>query len=245
MNYELYLIIEEMSSSNAKIRQKAEEKIKKLAEENLGELLIDLCRNITNIEIKKEIRQINSNLFQNILIHPLYTQNYLDLSSEIKNQIKDEIFLGFNSNDQYIRISSALALCVIAKIELSRNQFLYIYDIFYENIKKQNINIQLSTIIAINFIIKEAKKDSIIISNENMLKIMETFYMILKNEEKNFQLILDVLKSIKLNLSYIIEYLNSTNKNLYFYDLLLRQVNHKSIEIRNIVLSIFLELIKE
>jgi len=245
MNYELYLIIEEMSSSNAKIRQKAEEKIKKLAEENLGELLIDLCRNITNIEIKKEIRQINSNLFQNILIHPLYTQNYLDLSSEIKNQIKDEIFLGFNSNDQYIRISSALALCVIAKIELSRNQFLYIYDIFYENIKKQNINIQLSTIIAINFIIKEAKKDSIIISNENMLKIMETFYMILKNEEKNFQLILDVLKSIKLNLSYIIEYLNSTNKNLYFYDLLLRQVNHKSIEIRNIVLSIFLELIKD
>ena len=81
MNYELYLIIEEMSNSNAKIRQKAEEKIKKLAEENLGELLIDLCRNITNLEIKKEIRQINSNIFQNILIHPLYTQNYLDLSS--------------------------------------------------------------------------------------------------------------------------------------------------------------------
>ena len=56
MNYELYLIIEEMSNSNAKIRQKAEEKIKKLAEENLGELLVDLCRNITSIEIKKEIR---------------------------------------------------------------------------------------------------------------------------------------------------------------------------------------------
>ena len=245
MNYELYLIIEEMSNSNAKIRQKAEEKIKKLAEENLGELLIDLCRNITNLEIKKEIRQINTNIFQNILIHPLYTQNYLDLSSEIKNQIKDEIFLGFNSNDQYIRISSALALCMIAKIELPRNQFLYIYDIFYENIKKQNINIQISTIIAINFIIKEAKKDCIIISNENMLKIIDSFYMILKKEEKNFQLILDVLKSIKLNLSYIIEYINSTNKNLYFYDLLLRQVNHKSIEIRNIVLSIFLELIKD
>ena len=245
MNYELYLIIEEMSNSNAKIRQKAEEKIKKLAEENLGELLIDLCRNITNLEIKKEIRQINSNIFQNILIHPLYTQNYLDLSSEIKNQIKDEIFLGFNSNDQYIRISSALALCMIAKIELPRNQFLYIYDIFYENIKKQNINIQISTIIAINFIIKEAKKDCIIISNENMLKIIDSFYMILKKEEKNFQLILDVLKSIKLNLSYIIEYINNTNKNLYFYDLLLRQVNHKSIEIRNIVLSIFLELIKD
>ena len=30
MNYELYLIIEEMSNSNAKIRQKAAEKIKKL-----------------------------------------------------------------------------------------------------------------------------------------------------------------------------------------------------------------------
>jgi hypothetical protein len=134
---------------------------------------------------------------------------------------------------------------VIAKIELPRNQFLYIYDIFYENIKKQNINMQLSTIIAINFIIKEAKKDCIIISNENMLKIMDTFYIVLKKEEKNFQLILDVLKSIKLNLSYIIEYINSTNKNLYFYDLLLRQVNHKSIEIRNIILCIFLELIKD
>ena len=245
INYELCSIIEEMSSNNIKIRQKAEEKIKKLAEENLGELLIDLCRNIISLEINKEIRQINSNLFQNILIHPAYSQNYLDLCSEIKNQIKDEIFLGFNNNDQYIRISSALALCAIAKVELPKNQFLYIFDIFYENIQKKNINIQLSTIISINFIINEAKKNCIIISKENMLKIMDIFYTLLKKEEKNFQLALDVLKSIKLNLSYIIEYVNSTNKNLYFYDLLLRQINYKSIEIRNIVLSIFYELIKD
>jgi len=245
INYELCSIIEEMSSNNIKIRQKAEEKIKKLAEENLGELLIDLCRNIISLEINKEIRQINSNLFQNILIHPVYSQNYLDLCSEIKNQIKDEIFLGFNNNDQYIRISSALALCAIAKVELPKNQFLYIFDIFYENIQKKNINIQLSTIISINFIINEAKKNCIIISKENMLKIMDIFYTLLKKEEKNFQLALDVLKSIKLNLSYIIEYVNSTNKNLYFYDLLLRQINYKSIEIRNIVLSIFYELIKD
>ena len=168
INYELYLAIEETTDLNITIRKKAEEKIKKFAEDNLGELLLDLSKNISNIEIKKEIRQISSNLFKNILFHPGYSENYLDLSSEIKNQIKEQILLGFNTNELCIRISAALAICALLKIEIPRNQFLYVFDIFYENIQKKNINTQLTTIIAINFILKEVKNKNIILLNENI-----------------------------------------------------------------------------
>ena len=248
INYELCLAIEETKDPNIKIRQKAEDKIKKLAEENLGELLLDLSKNISNIEIKKEIRQISSSLFKNILLHPRYSENYLDLSSETKNQIKEQIFHGFNNNELCIRISAALAICELLKLELSRNQFLYIFDIFYENIQKNNINNQLTTIIAINFILKEVKNNNISLLSENISKIIDTYYLILSKYEKNEkynQLILDTLKSIKLNLSFIIEFIINTNKHLYFYDLLHKHMINKSSEIRNITLSIFLELIKE
>ena len=248
INYELYLAIEETTDLNITIRKKAEEKIKKFAEDNLGELLLDLSKNISNIEIKKEIRQISSNLFKNILFHPGYSENYLDLSSEIKNQIKEQILLGFNTNELCIRISAALAICALLKIEIPRNQFLYVFDIFYENIQKKNINTQLTTIIAINFILKEVKNKNIILLNENISKIIDTYYLILSKYEKNEkynQLILDTLKSIKLNLMFIIEPIINTNKNLYFYDLLHKHIINKSTEIRNITLSIFLDLIKE
>ena len=248
INYELYLSIEETTDINIKIRQKAEDKIKNFAEENLGELLLDLSKIITNNEIKKEIRQISSNLFQNILMHPRYSEKYLDLSSEIKNKIKEQIFIGFNTGELCIRISVAFAICSLSKIEIPRNQFLYIFDIFYENIQKKSLNAQLTTIIAINIILKEVKNNNIILINENISKILDIYYLILSKYEKNEkynQLILDTLKSIKLNLSFIIEHITSKNKNLYFYDLLHRQIINKSNEIRNFTLSIFSELIKE
>ena len=248
INYELCLDIEETADLNIKIRQKAEDRIKNLADENLGDLLMDLSIIISNNEIKKEIRQISSNLFQNILFHQRYSEKYFDLSSELKNQIKEKIFQGFNINDISIRLSTSLAICALAKIEIPRNQFLYIFDIFYENIQKKSQNVQLTTIIAINMILKEVKNNNIILLDENIYKIIDTYYLILSKYEKNEkynQLILDTLKSIKLNLYYIIKYITNNNKHLYFYDLLHRQIINKSIEIRNITLIIFLELIKE
>ena len=55
INYNLYLTLEETSSENdIKIRQSAEEKIKKLAQENLGNLLIDLSNIMSDKEIKND-----------------------------------------------------------------------------------------------------------------------------------------------------------------------------------------------
>ena len=249
INYNLYIILEETSTENdIKIRQKADEKIKKLAEENLGDLLIDLSKIMSDKELKNEIRQISFKIFQNILIHPRYYENYLNLSSVVKNKIKEKIFSGFDSEEHSIRISAALAIYAISKIELPRNQFLYIFDIFYENFQKKNVNVQLSTIIAINFILKDIKNDDIIISNENLSKIIEIYYLVLtKNNtrEENLELLIDILKSIKLNLSIIIKLIIDSNKAYYFYNLLIKHLIIKSIELRNIILSIFYEITKE
>ena len=73
INYNLYLTLEETSSENdIKIRQNAEEKIKKLAEENLGNLLIDLSNIMSDKELKNEIRQISFKIFQKILMLPRF-----------------------------------------------------------------------------------------------------------------------------------------------------------------------------
>jgi len=249
INYDLYLTLEELSSENdIKIRNNAEEKIKKLAQKNLGDLLIDLANIICDKELKSEIRQISFKIFQNILIRPIYYENYLYLSSETKNKIKEKIFQGFDSDEQNMRISSALAIYAIFKIEIPRNQFLFIFDIFLENFKKKNRNVQMTTIIAINFILKDIKNDDITISNDNLYKIINIYDLVLNrnNErEENNELVLDVLKSIKLNLSIVIKLISESNKNFYFYNLLIKHLNIKSIELRNVILSIFLELTKK
>ena len=248
-NYNLYIILEQISSeSNIKIRQNAEEKIKKLAEENFGELLVDLSNIMSDREIKSEIRQISFKIFQNILMHPRYYENYIYLSSAIKNKIKDKIFKGFDSDEQNIRISLALSIYAISKIELPRNEFLFIFDIFYENFLKKSANVQMSTIITINFILKDVKNEDIIISTENLSKIINIYDLVLNrnNErEENLELVLDIFKSIKLNLSVIIKFIIEANKNYYFYNLLIKHLNIKSAELRSIILSIFLDLSRD
>ena len=174
INYNLYITLEQTScENNIKTRQNAEEKIKKLAEENLGQLLIDLSSIMSDKELKSEIRQISFKIFQNILMHPRYYENYLYLSSGVKNKIKDKIFQGFDSEEQNMRISAALAIYAISKIELPRNEFLFIFDIFTENFQKKSVNVQIATIITINFILKDVKNEEIIISNENIAKAAE------------------------------------------------------------------------
>ena len=176
INYNLYITLEQTScENNIKTRQNAEEKIKKLAEENLGQLLIDLSSIMSDKELKSEIRQKIFKIFQNILMHPRYYENYLYLSSEIKNKIKDKIFQGFDSEEQNMRISAALAIYAISKIELPRNEFLFIFDIFTENFQKKNVNVQIATIITINFILKDVKNEEIIISNENIAKLINIY----------------------------------------------------------------------
>jgi hypothetical protein len=249
INYNLYITLEQTScENNIKTRQNAEEKIKKLAEENLGKLLIDLSSIMSDKELKSEIRQISFKIFQNILMHPRYYENYLYLSSGIKNKIKDKIFQGFDSEEQNMRISAALAIYAISKIELPRNEFLFIFDIFTENFQKKSVNVQIATIITINFILKDVKNEEIIISNENLAKLINIYDLVLNrnNErEENIELILDVFKSIKLNLPIIIKYIIASNKTYYFYNLLIKHLNIKSIELRNITLSIFLDLAKD
>ena len=157
-------------------------------------------------------------------MHPRYYENYLYLSSGIKNKIKDKIFQGFDSEEQNIRISAALAIYAISKIELPRNEFLFIFDIFNENFQKKSVNVQIASIITINFILKDVKNEEIIISNENLTKIVNIYDLVLNrnNErEENIELIVDVLKSIKLNLSIIIKYIIASDKTYYFYNLLI------------------------
>ena len=249
INYNLYITLEETSPENdSKTRHNAEEKIKKLAQENLGNLLIDLASIMSDKELKNEIRQISFKIFQNILIHPRYYENYLYLSSGVKNKIKEKLLKGFDSDEQNIRISAALSIYAICKIELPRNQFLFVFDIFLENFQKKSVNVQTTTIIAINFILKDVKNNDIIISNENLNKIINIYDLVLNrnNErEENIELVLDVLKSIKLNLSVIIKLIIETNKNFYFYNLLIKHLNIKSLELRNLILSIFLDLTKD
>ena len=48
-----------------------------------------------------------------------------------------------------------------------------------------------------------------------------------------------------MNLSIIIKYIISSDKTYYFYNLLIKHLNTKSIELRNITLSIFLDLAKD
>ena len=239
---ELEEILIDTIDENIKLRQKAEEKLKKLAEKNLGELLLTLTGSISNTDIKKDLREICGNVVQNLINHPKYSESYLQLKPKIKTKIKERILSNYDSNEQNLRVYAALAISGISKIEIIHNQYFDIFDILYENISNKNINYQLTSILTLSLIFKDNR--NIILMKEYTNKILNSYYLILNGDENNNQLITETLKSIKIFLPYMTDYFNETGSYNYFFNLIHKQINNKSVDIRNSALCIFLKLIK-
>ena len=239
---QLSIILKSILDSNLNIRHQAEEKINQLLSENFGEFLIELSKKIATENENTEVRQISATIIKNMVNNTKYTEEWFKLQDNIKKTIKDNVLSTLNSSDINVRKAAALALAGICKIEIPKKQWLNIFDILINTSQNNNINVQLSSLTALEYIYEEIKQGDI--PNDTVAKLLNTYYSLLNNANVNPQITLYTLKSINKFLPFIKDFINDTDSKLKFYNLIEQFVKNENAEIRKVTLQIFLDIVK-
>ena len=241
-NDQLTIILQNAMNNDQSIRKQAEDQITALINQNFGQFLIELSKKISTENEKKEVRQISATIIKNMINKLKYTEDWFKLNEEIKKAIKENVLSTLASNDVDIRKAAALALAGICKIEIPRGQWLNIFDILSNTSQNKDINIQLSSLTALEYIYEELEEDKI--PNEIVAKLLNTYYSILSGENINPQLAINTLKSIIKFLPFISDFIVDPKARANFYGLIEKYVRHDDERIRRVALETFMEIIK-
>ena len=241
-NDQLSIILKSILDSNLDIRHKAEEKINQFLSQNFGEFLIELSKKIATENEETQVRQISATIIKNMVNNTTYTEQWFKLQENIKKTIKDNVLSTLNSSDINIRKAAALALAGICKIEIPKKQWLNIFDILINTSQNNNINVQLSSLTALEYIYEEIKQGDI--PNETVAKLLNTYYSLLTSEKIVPEIALSTLKSINKFLPFIKDFIHDSNSKIKFYNLIEKFVKDEKPEIRTVTLQIFLDIAK-
>ena len=176
------------------IRSQAENQINLLVSQNFPHFLISISSKLSEENEKKEIRQLSATLIKNLISNTNYIQQYLQIPSEKKQIIKNNILSTLASPILEIRKAAALAVAGICKIELPLNQWDNIFDVLINTTQNENLFIQLSSLTTLEYIYEKINIKDI---NINIIaKLLNTYYSLLDNKDNNNELILTALKSL-------------------------------------------------
>ena len=239
---QLSIILKSVLNPNQNIRQQAEEQINNFLLQNFGQFLIELSKKLSTETEEKEVRQVSATIIKNMVNKAQYAQEWFNLPENIKKGIKDNVLSTLNSSDIDIRKAAAFAVAGICKIEIPKKQWMNIFDILISTSQNNNINVQLSSLKALEYIYEEIKKGDI--PNETVANLLNTYYSLLNNDKINPQLAINALNSILKFLPFISDFINDPESKINFYDLIEKYVKNDNEEIRKTSLQIFLEICK-
>lgn len=237
---QLTIILGNAMNNDQNIRNQAEEQITALLNQNFGQFLIELSKKISTETEKKEVRQISATIIKNMISNSKYTEQWFKLNEEIKTAIKDNVLSTLASNDVNIRKAAALTLAGICKIEIPRGQWLNIFDILSNTSQNKDINIQLSSVTALEYIYEELEE--VKIPNDTVAKLLNTYYSILSDNNINPDLAINTLKSILKFLPFISDFIGEPKSRLNFFGLIEKYVRDNDERIRKVALEIFIEI---
>ena len=234
-------ILSNILSTDFALRTQSETQINLLASENLSQFLISISEKLSDETEKKEIRQLSSTLLKNIISNKNYIEKYFKISPEIKQKIKNNILSTLASSNIEIRKAAALAVAGICRIELPQNQWLDIFDILISTSQNENLFIQLSSLTTLEYIYEEINVKDININIK--AKLLNTYYLLLDNNNSNHELILSTLKSLNKFLPFINEFISDENSRKKFFDLIKKNVmNPTNEKIRQESIKIFIDI---
>ena len=237
---QLSLFLENALNPDINIRKQAEDKINSICQQNFGVFLLELSKKISTEQEKKKVRQLSAVLIKNMLNREEYSPQWFNLNEEIKSVVKNNILSTLASNDIDIRKSAALTVAGICKLEIPAKQWLNIFDTLSSTSQNQDINIQLSSLICLEYIFEEIKQSDLPL--EISAKLLNTFYSLLNNDKISDDLAFYSLKAILKFLPFIKEFLKPTEQKDKFYDLINKYVRHKDQNVREVSVKIFIEL---
>ena len=234
-------ILSNIISSDIALRTQSENQINLLASENLSQFLISISEKLSDENEQKEIRQISSTLLKNIISNKNYIEKYFQIPTNIKQKIKNNILSTLASSNIDIRKAAALAVAGICRIELPQNQWNDIFDILISTAQNENLFIQLSSLTTLEYIYEEINVKDIDINI--IAKLLNTYYLLLDNNNANDELILSSLKSLNKFLPFINEFISNENSRKKFFDLIKKNVmNPNNEKIRQEAIKIFIDI---
>ena len=240
-NDQLSIILKGILSPNHSIRKSAEEKISHFFIHNFGEFLFELSKKLSTETEEKKVRQVSATIIK-IINKEEYKEKWFSLPENIKKSIKDNVLSTLNSNDIDVRKAAALTVAAICKIEIPKGQWLNIFDVLINTSQNNNINVQLSSLKALEYIFEEINKGEI--PNQTIANLLNTYYSLLNKDNINPELIINILSSIHKFLPFISDFINEPNSKLQFYDLIEKFVRNTDENVRRKTLQIFIDICK-
>ena len=234
-------ILKNALSGNDTLRKEAESQITNIASENIYQFLLNISSKISNENEEKSVRQISAILIKDIILKNEFTQKWLNLNDNEKNEIKNHILSSLASSDIDIRKAAGIAIASICKIEIPNKQWLNIFDTLINTSQNENLVIQLSSIITLGFIFTEIKVSDI--SQDIIANILNCFYTILKKENLDLELHNYTLQAILNFIPFISAFIKNETQNIFFFELIKKSLMDKNELTRKYALQIFMELI--
>ena len=235
-------ILKNALSGNDILRKEAESQITKLASDNLSQFLINISSKISNENEEKAVRQISALLIKNLILKNEYKNTFLNLNTEEKSLIKNHVLSSLASSDIDIRKAASNAIASICKIEIPNHQWLDIFDILINTSQNENLFIQISSVTTLSFIFTEISVNDI--PQNTVIKLLNSFYTILKKDNINLELHIFTLQAILNFIPYIHSIIKADSQNINFFELIKSSLMNGNDKVRNNALHIFMELIR-
>ena len=228
---------------NEEIRTKAQQEINNLTTNNLAQFLIELSKKQASDSEPNEIRQLSATLIKNIISSQ--DQNWLNLSQDIRNDIKNNILSTLICKDINIKKAAGLCIAGICKVELPKGLWNDIFDILINASQNNDIEIKITSLITLEFIYEDISFN--IIDKQTIVKLLNNYYTLLseKNNEdnNNLPLLKTCLKSIIKFVPFIEIIISDENSKLIFFNMIRNYMMNNDEEIRYISINIFTGLI--
>ncbi len=165
--------------ANQEIRNKAQQEINNLTNNNLEQFLLELSKKQASENEPNEIRQLCATTIKNIIKD---SENiWLNLNKDFRNEIKNNILSTLISKDINIKKAAALCIAGICRVELSKGLWLEVFDILINASQNSDIEIKITSLITLQYIYEDVPISYI--KKEIIYKLIQNYYSLLS--EKN------------------------------------------------------------
>jgi hypothetical protein len=240
---DLIPLLKDALSSDSNLIRESENKINLYAKQNLGEFLFLVADVLSNENEHKSIRQISATIIKNILnYNQSFKGQWLLLDENVQTKIKERVLSTLASNEKDVRKAAALTVVGIAKIEITNNKWIDLFDILSNTCQNNNKNIRLSSLTTIGYLGQEFLSNQLDISQIG--KLAGAIYKILLEENDE-----DILQEAIISFTYILPHLkdyfsNEENKEYrsIFIKGILQKISHENYVIRRNCFTCFIEI---
>lgn len=229
--------------ANQEIRNKAQQEINNLTNNNLEQFLLELSKKQASENEPNEIRQLCATTIKNIIKD---SENiWLNLDKDFRNEIKNNILSTLISKDINIKKAAALCIAGICRVELSKGLWLDVFDILINASQNSDIEIKITSLITLQYIYEDVPISYI--KKEIIYKLIQNYYSLLSEKNTNDQsylyLIRTCLQSINKFIPFMETILSDNDSRLIFFNMIKTYMVNNDEQIRIKSMQIFSDLI--